>query len=160
MYNLKLLKLTLNMANFDMSYVLYGLVIAALAIVIIYFSKVEEDEPKKNNIKKPTQLQIEDKSEIEQLKARLNEQIIHHDREYQQTLIQVREAENSRKNEYTKQVDNLRSIEAKLIREKDEFMKEKQEFLQQKIDFQKQQLDGESKKSSKTRKSRKSNESG
>lgn len=133
------------MADFDMSYVLYGLVIAALAIIIVYFSQVEEDEPKKNNTKK--QLQIEDKSEIDQLKTRLNQQIEQHDREYQQTLIQVREAENNRKIEYNKQIDNLRSIETKLLKDKDELMKEKQEFLQQKIEFQKQQLDKSTSKS-------------
>ena len=134
-----------------MSYVLYGLVIAALAIVIVYFSKVEEDEKPETKGKKVLQIQgMENKNpnqDVEQLKMRLNEQIEHHDHEYQQTLIQVREAENNRKIEYNHQVDNIKSIEMKLMKEKDDFMKEKQELLQQKIEFQKQQLDDTTTKS-------------
>ena len=120
--------------NFDMSYVLYGLVIAAFAIIIIYFSRVEEEEDTKS--KKVLRIEAPNQ-EVEQLKQRLNEQIMQQDREYQQTLIQVREAENNRRIEYAKQVDNLRNVEAQLIRDKEALLKEKQEFVQEKIEFQK-----------------------
>jgi septum formation inhibitor MinC len=120
--------------NFDMSYVLYGLVIAAFAIIIIYFSRVEEEEDTKS--KKVLRIEAPNQ-EVEQLKQRLNEQIMQQDREYQQTLIQVREAENNRRVEYAKQVDNLRNVEAQLIRDKEALLKEKQEFVQEKIESQK-----------------------
>ena len=121
--------------NFDMSYVLYGLGIAAFAIIIIYFSRVEEEEDTKS--KKVLRIEAPSNQEVEQLKQRLNEQIMQQDREYQQTLIQVREAENNRRIEYAKQVDNLRNVEAQLIRDKEALLKEKQEFVQEKIESQK-----------------------
>lgn len=140
------------MANFDISYVLYALVIAAIVIVLVYFSKVEEDEPPKSKAKRVLQIENKpDPREVDQLKQRLNEQIEHHDREYQQTLIQIREAENNRKIEYGRQVDNLRTIETKLMNDKNELMQEKEKFLQEKIDFQKQQLESSAKSGSKPR---------
>lgn len=120
-----------------MSYVLYGLIIAALAIVIIYFSKVEEDEKPKSKRLAIEAPPPETNPEVEQLKQRLNDQISHHDREYQQTLIQVREAENNRRIEYAKMVDQVKNVENQLNREKDTLMVEKQEFLKQKLEADK-----------------------
>jgi septum formation inhibitor MinC len=100
----------------------------------VVIARVEEEEDTKS--KKVLRIEAPNQ-EVEQLKQRLNEQIMQQDREYQQTLIQVREAENNRRVEYAKQVDNLRNVEAQLIRDKEALLKEKQEFVQEKIESQK-----------------------
>lgn len=146
--------------DFDMSYVIYGLIIAALAIVIIYFSQVEEDEPAiEPEIKKADQLKTQLNDQLndqlkEQLKTQLNEQIARQEREYGNLLNQVREAENTRRNEYAKQVDQIRNVELQLNREKDMLMKERQEFLEQKIEFEKKVSSAPPKKAGRPRKSK------
>ena len=116
------------MANFDISYVLYALVIAAIVIVLVYFSKVEEDEPPKSKGKRVLQIENKNDPQPEQLKQRLNEQIENHDREYQQTLIQIREAEKNRKIAYGRQIENLSAVKAQLMNARNTFMKEKKKL--------------------------------
>jgi len=135
------------------SYILFGLVVAVLVIIVLYFSKVEDEQPP---VKKITKQDIEKQdNEVDLLKQRLNEQIIQNEREYQQTLMQIREAEKNRITEYNKQVDHLRTIEIQINKERDLLLAEKQEFVQQKIDAQKNANKEESEKPEKPKTTRK-----
>lgn len=95
-------------------YILLALIVATLVVIVIYFSKSDEDEPSKNpesdNLKNPNQLAIEAPSPHAQIQEMMIRKEEARQKEHEQYMMQVQSAERDRQRDYMTKMRELDQI--------------------------------------------------